>query len=149
MRPATMKPMRTKTTLGWPILGATLFLWSLTASSTAQDALDLPGMAEVVAHHNLSVTELNATWRDHARDAVMISQGFVEVAQPKEGLVTENVVWASKAAWTKALLDGVVRPNTQPIAYPLSDGSWVVLASEERVDRWLEQYLLNAEAWMK
>lgn len=144
-----MKPMRTCTTLGWPILGATLFLWSLTASSAAQQALDLPGMAEVRIHHDLSATELNATWRDHARHAVLITQGCVEVTQPKETLATHDVMWATKAEWTEALLTGAIRPSHQPMAYPLAGGTWVVLASEESVERWLEQYMLNAEAWMK
>ena len=98
--------------------------WLAPGEAFGQSALDLPGMDAVMMHHDLSTTTLDRTWTEHVQAAVLVSQGWVEVATPKAGIPVEDLQVLRGPNVPQALLpctsNRVKRPwHTPQIATPL------------------------------
>jgi hypothetical protein len=115
--------------------------------ASAQSALDLPGMMDVLMHYELQPSELETTWPTYVGDAVLVSQAVVVVQEVKPGLEKRaHAGLASLADVHDALLSGALVPQAQAVAYPLANQTWAVVSSDAHVARLTESYMLNAQA---
>ena len=118
--------------------------------ASAQSALDLPGMVDVLMHHELQPSELESSWHLYVGDAVLVSQAVVVVQEVKPGMEARaHAGLASLADVHDALLSGALVPQAQAVAYPLADQTWAVVSSDVHVARLTESYMLNAQARLK
>lgn len=123
--------------------------WLAPSEAFGQSALDLPGMDAVMMHHDLSTTTLDRTWTEHVHEAVLVSQGWVEVATPKAGIPVEALQVLRGADVPQALLAMHIHPRETAVAYPTDRNTFVVVSSQGFMDKWTARYLVNAKARLK
>ena len=123
--------------------------WLAPSEAFGQSALDLPGMDAVMMHHDLSTTTLDRTWTEHVQAAVLVSQGWVEVATPKAGIPVEDLQVLRGPNVPQALLAMHIQPRETPVAYPTDRNTFVVVSSQGFMEKWSARYLINAQAQLK
>ena len=106
-------------------------------------------MDAVVMHHDLSTSELNRTWMEHVNEAVLVSQGWVEVTTPKEDILVEDLHVLRGQDIPQALLSMDIQPRQKAVAYPTDRHTFVVVSSQSFMDKWSARYLVNAQARLK
>ena len=106
-------------------------------------------MDAVMMHHGFSSAELDRTWTDHVHEAVLVSQGWVEVATPKEGIPVEERRVLRGADVPQAILSTHIQPRETAVAYPTDRNTFVVVSSQSFMDKWSARYLVNAQARLK
>ncbi len=106
-------------------------------------------MDAVMMHHDLSTTTLDRTWTEHVHEAVLVSQGWVEVATPKAGIPVEALQVLRGADVPQALLAMHIEPRETAVAYPTDRNTFVVVSSQGFMDKWSARYLVNAQARLK
>lgn len=123
--------------------------WLVPSEVIGQGVLDLPGMDAVMMHHDLSTSELNLTWMEHVHEAVLVSQGWVELTTPKEGILVEDLHVLRGQDIPQALLSMHIQPRQMAVAYPTDHQTFVVVSSQSFMDKWSARYLVNAQARLK
>ena len=105
-------------------------------------------MDAVMMHHNLSTATLDRIWTEHVHEAVLVSQGWVEVATPKAGIPVEHLQ-VLRGDVPQALLATHIQPRETAVAYPTDRNTFVVVSSQGFMDKWSARYLVNAQARLK
>ena len=100
-------------------------------------------------YHDLSTEALDHTWTEHVHEAVLVSQGWVEVTMPKTGIPVEDLQVLSGPDVPQALLAMHIQPRETAVAYPTDRNTFVVVSSQGFMDKWSARYLVNAQARMK
>ena len=106
-------------------------------------------MDAVMMHHGLSTAELDRTWTDHVHEAVLVSQGWVEVATPKAGIPLEELQVLRGSNVPQAILTTQIQPRETAVAYPTERNTFVVVSSQGFMDKLSTRYLVNAQARLK
>ena len=106
-------------------------------------------MDTVMMHHDLSTATLDRTWTEHVQDAVLVSQGWVEVTTPKAGIPVEDLQVLRGDDVPQALLAMHIQPRETAVAYPTDRNTFVVVSSQSFIDKWSARYLVNAQARLK
>ena len=123
--------------------------WLALGEAHGQSALDLPGMDAVMMHHDLSTEALDRTWTEHVHEAVLVSQGWVEVKMPKADIPVEDLQVLRGPDVPQALLAMHIQPRETAVAYPTDRNTFVVVSSQGFMDKWSARYLVNAQARLK
>ena len=100
-------------------------------------------------HHGFSSAELDRTWTDHVQEAVLVSQGWVEVATPKAGIPVEELQVLPGSNVPQVFLSMHIQPRETAVAYPTDRNTFVVVTSQAFMDKWSARYLVNAQARLK
>ena len=103
-------------------------------------------MDAVMMHHDLSTAELDRTWTDHVNEAVLVSQGWVEVETLKAGIPVEDLQVLRGSNIPQAILSTHIQPRDTFVAYPTDRNTFVVVSSQSFMDKWSARYLVNAQA---
>ena len=106
-------------------------------------------MDAVMMHHDLSTEALDRTWTDYVQEAVLVSQGWVEVAKPKAGIPVEELQVLRGSNVPQAILTTHIQPRETAVAYPTDRNTFVVVSSQSFMDKWSARYLVNAQARLK
>ena len=106
-------------------------------------------MDAVMMHHDLSTKALNRTWTEHVHEAVLVSQGWVEVKMPKADIPVEDLQVLRGPDVPQALLAMHIQPRETAVAYPTDRKTFVVVSSQGFMDKWSARYLVNAQARLK
>ena len=81
-------------------------------------------MDAVMMHHDLSTATLDRTWTEHVHEAVLVSQGWVEVTTPKAGIPVEDLQVLRGDDVPQALLAMHIQPRERLRTPPTATRLW-------------------------
>ena len=126
-----------------------VFLGFFGHSSLAQSVMDLPGMDQVLIHHELHLEDLEADWMSYAEDAVRVSQAWSMATEIKPNVRLDGAVVLSATQTGADLLALDIRPQDKPVAYATNDGRYIVVSTEAFLAKWTSRYILNAKSYLQ
>ena len=136
---ATVRLDMTKT------ITALVFL-AVLGKGQAQGVMDLPGMPVVAMHHGLDEVTLQSTWKEHVREAVLVSKGWAWVASVKKGTESAQTQPMACDDIEQLLLAGDIKHAETTTFYPCASGGFVQLVPIDFLDKLEARYLINANA---
>ena len=99
--------------------------------------------------HELSSDELDLNWTNHVFEAVLVSQGWVAMTTLKPGMKVDETIAFQGLDVPLELIQLQIKPDESPLAYRSNSGGFVVIASKQSMDKWVNRYIINAKAQLQ